>query len=140
MKIYQVNPNKHQDLADLMWLQLTCLPGDEPMNATNGYWWIARDVDKLTGFAGMIPSVRWIDTIYLCRAGVVPAYRGMGLQKKLIRARINKAKKLGYKWIVTDTTDNPASSNSLIAYGFKLFQPAKPWAFSNSLYFRLKIG
>lgn len=140
MHIYYANPNKHQDLADLMWLQLTCLPGDEPMDTTNGHWWIARNDEKLMGFAGMVPSVRWIDAMYLCRAGVVPACRGMGLQKKLIQVRIRKAKKLGYKWLITDTTDNPASSNSLIALGFRLFEPQKPWAFPNSLYFRLKIG
>jgi GNAT superfamily N-acetyltransferase len=140
MNIYQAKPSKHQDLVDLMWLQLTCLPHDEPMDANTGLWWIAKDGDKLAGFAGMIPSVRWMDTIYLCRAGVVPAFRGKGLQKRLIRARINKAKKLGYKWVITDTTDNPASSNSLIGHGFKLFEPTKPWSFSNSLYFRLKIG
>ena len=140
MNIYQAKPSKHQDLVDLMWLQLTCLPHDEPMDANAGLWWIAKDGDKLAGFAGMIPSVRWMDTIYLCRAGVVPAFRGKGLQKRLIRARIGKAKKLGYKWVITDTTDNPASSNSLIAYGFRLFEPTKPWGFPNSLYFRLKIG
>ncbi len=140
MKICQANPSKHQDLTDLLWLQLTCLPGDEPMDTQSGLWWIAKDFDKLAGFAGMIPSVRWADTIYLCRAGVVPAYRGKGLQKKLIRVRVNKAKRLGYKWVITDTTDNPASSNSLVGYGFRLFEPTRPWAFPNSLYFRLKIG
>jgi GNAT superfamily N-acetyltransferase len=138
MKIRQVIAN-NQAKADLIWLQMTCLPSDIPLDVSEGYWWIAKDGDKLAGFAGIIPSIRWLDTMYLCRAGVVSAYRGQGLQKKLIQVRVNKAKKLGYKWLITDTTDNPASSNSLISNGFKLFEPSKPWAFPNSLYFRLRL-
>jgi GNAT superfamily N-acetyltransferase len=83
--------------------------------------------------------VRWIDTGYLCRAGVLSGYRGHGIQKKLIRARIRQAKALGWNWLVTDTYLNPASSNSLIATGFKLFEPSKPWGATQTLYWRKKL-
>jgi hypothetical protein len=41
--------------------------------------------------------------------------------------------------LVTDTHDNPASANSLIARGFKLFDPTKPWGATGTLYWRLKL-
>ena len=50
-----------------------------------------------------------------------------------------KAKRLGMNWLITDTTDNPPSANSLIACGFKLFEPSKPWANKQSLYWRKRI-
>jgi GNAT superfamily N-acetyltransferase len=77
--------------------------------------------------------------MYLCRAGVLPAHRGQGLQKRLIRARIQVAKEKGMNWLVTDTNDNPASGNSLIACGFKLFEPTVPWAANGAIYWRMKL-
>ena len=66
-------------------------------------------------------------------------HQGNGLQKRLIRARVAKARALGYKWVVTDTYDNPASANSLIASNFKLFKPSDPWAGSGSLFWLRKL-
>jgi L-amino acid N-acyltransferase YncA len=70
---------------------------------------------------------------------VLPAHRGQGIQKRLIRVRLRQARALGWNWVVTDTHDNPASSNSLIARGFKLFDPSKPWGADKTLYWRLKL-
>ena len=109
------------------------------MPTQEGWWWIAYDGGNPVGFAVLCPSVRWCDCGYLSRAGVIPSARGKGLQKKLIRARMRKARSVGYRWLVSDTTDNPASSNSLIATGFKLFNPSQPWAYRRSLYWRLKL-
>ena len=74
--------------------------------------------------------------MYLCRAGVIPAARGHGLQKKMIRVRLQKAKKLGYKWAVTDTYENPPSANSLISAGFKMFTPSDAWAGEGAIHWR----
>jgi GNAT superfamily N-acetyltransferase len=120
-------------------LQKICLPHDQPIDTNFGSWWIASQDGSDIGFAGLVRSVSWIDCGYLCRAGVVPSHRGQGLQKKFIRVRIRQAKALGWKWLVSDTTENPASANSLISCGFKMFEPSKPWAFKNSLYWRKKL-
>jgi GNAT superfamily N-acetyltransferase len=120
-------------------LQKICLPYDQPIDTNFGSWWIASEGGRDIGFAGLVRSVSWTDCGYLCRAGVVPVARGQGLQKQFIRVRIRQAKALGWRWVVTDTTDNPASANSLIATGFKLFQPTKPWGFKNTLYWRRKL-
>jgi GNAT superfamily N-acetyltransferase len=91
------------------------------------------------GFAGLVQSASWGDCGYLCRAGVVSSARGLGIQNRLIAVRVRKAKQVGYNWLVSDTRDNPASSNSLINNGFKLFDPSNPWGYSDALYWRKKL-
>jgi predicted acetyltransferase len=120
-------------------LQKICLPYDKPYDTTAGYWWIAIKNGVDIGFAGLVYSSRWTDCCNLIRAGVVPDHRGQGLQKKFIRVRIRQAKALKMNWIVTSTYDNPASANSLIACGFKMFDPSVPWMTAHTSYWRLKL-
>jgi len=137
--IKRVDIRKESVQDKLSVLQNKCLPFDTPYDTNFGSWWIATENGVDIGFAGLVRTVSWADCGYLCRAGVVPSARGQGLQKQFIRVRIRQAKALGWRWVVTDTTDNPASANSLIATGFKLFQPTKPWGFKNTLYWRRKL-
>jgi GNAT superfamily N-acetyltransferase len=140
MKIKRVDIRCSAIQNNLAQLQQKCLPGDSPFDTTQGYWWLVYDALNFPcAFGGLVPSMRWLDTGYLCRAGVLSGYRGHGIQKKLIRARIRQAKALGWRWLVTDTYLNPASSNSLIATGFKLFEPSKPWGATQTLYWRKKL-
>lgn len=141
MRIKQVNAKTDQMRSLLLYLQKKCLPYDEPYDTDFGWWWIAYD-EKNTpiGFAGLVPSASWNDAGYLCRAGVVPSARGLGIQNRLIAVRIRKAKAMGYNWLVSDTRDNPASSNSLINQGFKLFDPTNPWGYSDALYWRKRLN
>lgn len=57
----------------------------------------------------------------------------------MILLREQYAKKLGYTWIVSDTTDNPPSANSLARKGYQMFEPTKPWGMETSLYWRKKL-
>lgn len=139
MKIRRVNIKDPQVLLQLHELQRYCLPYDKVYPVTDGYWWIAYEGDEPVGFGGVVQSVRWSDCGYLCRSGVVPYFRGRGIQKKLIKVRIAHAKAIGWNWLVTDTTDNPASANSLISCGFKVFEPSKKWAFKHSIYWKKRI-
>jgi GNAT superfamily N-acetyltransferase len=137
-KICQVDIRVANVRTVLLYLQSKCLPSDEPMDVNHGHWWIVyTEQDKPVGFAGLTRSSRWFNAGYMCRAGVLDTYQGNGLQKRLIQCRINKARALNWEWLLTDTTDNPASSNSLISRGFKLYEPTVPWGFKNSLYWRL---
>ena len=120
-------------------LQRKCLPFDKPHDTTSGYWWIAIKDGVDCGFAGLVYSSRWSDCGYLVRCGVVADYRGFGLQKKFIRVRIRQAKALGLNWLITSTYDNPASANSLISCGFKMFDPTNPWMTKHTSYWRLKL-
>lgn len=140
MKIKRVDIRCSKTQSKLSVLQKKCLPFDKPFDTNYGYWWTVTDaLDNHCAFAGLVSSVRWSDCGYLCRAGVLPSHRGHGLQKKLIRVRIRQAKALGWNWLITDTYENPASSNSLIACGFKLFEPSNPWGADKTLYWRLKL-
>lgn len=124
----------------LMFLQKQILPEDVPYKPDRGHWWVAYAEDgKPVGFAGLVRSTRWTDTGYLCRAGVLDKFTGHGLQRRLILARIRKAKELGWNWLITDTTDNPASSNSLINCGFKIYTPSSPWSFKHAIYWKYKV-
>jgi hypothetical protein len=125
----------------LLHLQRKILPADTPHAVDVGHWWIAYDeADKPVAFAGIVRSISWYDCGYLCRAGVMDGYTGHGLQHRLIKVRLAQAKKLNWVWAITDTTNNPASSNSLINAGFKLYKPTKPWAYRHSLYWRKRIN
>ncbi len=77
--------------------------------------------------------------MYLCRSGVVPEHRGKGLQKRLIRVRETYARNMAMNWVISDTTCNPPSANSLIACGFKLYEPAQPWGNRSTIYWRKRL-
>jgi len=139
-RVVPVDTRQPEVVQLLTLLQKACLPADKIYPITKGYWYVAYTQDgEAAGFAGIVPSARWSDTMYLCRAGVVLAHRGRGLQKKFIKARVRKAKALGMNWVISDTHQNPASANSLIATGFKMFDPSQPWGFKTALYWKYRI-
>jgi GNAT superfamily N-acetyltransferase len=139
MKIKQVDTSVVANVELLNTLQKECLPYDKTYDVSDGNWWVAHQDGKSIAFAGLVRSSRWGDTGYLCRSGVIPSARGRGVQKKLIRVRSLYAKKMGWAWLITDTYYNPASSNSLISCGFKLFDPSVPWGARGTLYWRKKL-
>ena len=139
MQIKLIDSSVQENLELLNKLQKECLPYDTLYNAKEGWWWVAYENDVPCGFAGLVCSSRWLDCGYLCRSGVIRTFRGRGLQKRLIRAREKMARRVGFNWLITDTTDNPPSSNSLIALQYRLFNPSSPWAGRHSLYWRKKL-
>ena len=139
-RIVPVDTRQPEVVQLLALLQKACLPHDKIYPIAQGYWYVAYTQNgEAAGFAGVVSSSRWSDTMYLCRAGVVRAHRGRGLQKRFIKARVRKAKTLGMNWVITDTNENPASANSLIAMGFKMFEPSKPWGLKTALYWKYRI-
>jgi GNAT superfamily N-acetyltransferase len=103
-----------------------------------GWWWLAFACDgarAVAGFCWLKPTEAAPTTIaYLARAGVLLPHRGQGLQRRMVRVREGLARRAGFRTVVTDTTDNPASSNSLIACGYRIYRPPEPWAFNHSIY------
>jgi GNAT superfamily N-acetyltransferase len=108
------------------------------INPEEGWWWIAFDVEEsrdIAGFLGMVPSYGSPKSIaYFQRVGVVDRHKGRGLQRRLMRAMEAKARRLGFKTIVTDTSDNPPSANNLIACGYLTYHPPEPWGFNHTIY------
>lgn len=126
--------------------QLRCLHdscfGDDAYvpDFSKGFWWVGLgSYGELAGFTGLVTSRRLIGWGYLIRTGVLPAFRGNGLHLRFIKVREKKARRLGWKGLVTDTTENHPSSNNLIAAGYKLYTPRTPWAFKNSLYWQKEL-
>ncbi len=102
----------------------------------NRDWWIMEIEGKIVAYCGCI----YTEGICIFnRAWVHPNYRGKGIQKRLIQARL-KAGKLNSHTVVTYVTmDNPASANSLIKKGFKIFIPSYQYAGSDKIYFRYEF-
>jgi len=106
--------------------------GDGPYHKPNTVWWILYDEKIPIGTAGLTIEN---NEGFLCRVAILPEYRGKGLQKKLIKTRVRKAKKLGLTRVFTYTfLNNPQSCNSLIKTGFKMYRPAYQWAGTDALY------
>lgn len=137
--IRRIDGLKDNHAALLHWLQLETLSGDTPITTNVGWWWILYQDDRPIGFCSLRNSAQWGDAVYLCRAGILPKYRGKGLQKRLIRVRERLAKRLKINWLISDTYNNPASANSLIACGFRMFTPSQPWGAEETCYWRKKL-
>jgi GNAT superfamily N-acetyltransferase len=124
--------------------EMSCFPADTPyVLKSNHAVWLAHAPpnslgDTLAGYAAMVehgPAAG-----FLARCGVLPAYRGQGLQRRLIRARVAHARRIGLKTVYTYTIiRNPASSNNLIKSGFALYRPEWRWAGVDCLYWRLDL-
>lgn len=100
------------------------------------FWWLAYQDKMPCGFAQVVPAASTPNTGYLKRSGVLPGHRGNRLQLRLIRAREALARKMGWVTLVTDTTDNPRSANTMIRAGYRLYTPENKWAYEHSLYWR----
>ncbi len=133
MKIREVGSVDREALLDQ--LDSKCFPGLEPYPKQGAYWWIAEDRLGVCAFAGL--KFCGHHTGFLCRVGVEKDYRGQGLHKKLIRVREAKARKLGWKWLITYCSYyNLKSANNLLACGYKLYSPQNPYGVTGALYFR----
>ena len=137
-RVREVDASDHEDT--LKRLHDATFENCEKPALPDNFWWLAWDAQKEpVAFASMRLSEVKANAGFLSRCGVLPEHRGHGLQRRLLRAREAKARRLGWKWIHTDTTENPATSNSLIRCGYTLFEPKYPWGFKNSLYWRKRL-
>lgn len=128
------------DAEDILRLHAETMGTDCPVpKLDDAFWWLAYFEDHPVAFAGIRSSYTWRGAGYLLRCGVLEPHRGQGLQKRLIRVRERKAVKFGWRYCITDTTENVPSANSLIACGYRLYLPSNPWHLDQTLYWRKKI-
>jgi GNAT superfamily N-acetyltransferase len=135
----KVDPSDPGSKELLIELQKNCLPHDALYSPDGGHWWIAYHRDTPVGFAALAPSLQTPNAVYLGRCGIVRAARGHNLQQRLIKVRLAWAKRQGYEWAVSDTTDNVPSANNLIACGFKTYEPAVRYSFARAVYWKRKL-
>lgn len=140
VRLLRVNAEDPAVWAMLVNLDSACfLQSAPPLTDNEGQWWVAKVGDDTAGYCAIRESASSKEGAYLSRCGVLPRFRGKGLQKKMLRIRIAHARRTGFKYIVTDTCDNPASGNSLIACGFRMITPSYKWSFDNACYWRKAI-
>lgn len=139
--IREVDGGDEDVIEDIKHMHSLTLPDDAVPDTSKGRWWIAYINKGLTAvaFAGLNASRSWVNTGYLCRSGVLPAFRGHGLQRRLILVREKAARLNGWPIMLADTRDNVPSANNLISCGYKLYRPTTPYGFEDTLYWRRRI-
>ena len=135
----QIDASEPENKQLLKVMQKACLPADSLYFPEDGVWWAAYHKNTAVGFSCLSPSQQMEDGIYLGRCGVVKAYRGRGIQRQMVRLRIQWARRHGYRWAVSDTTDNIPSANNLISCGFRLYTPKVLYSFARALYWRKRL-
>jgi GNAT superfamily N-acetyltransferase len=102
------------------------------------YWWLVTVGPAIIAFAGMVPFEPFPRCGYLKRAAVLPAYRGKGLQGRLMAARLTRAAEAtDWTHIVSEcAVTNVASANNFIRAGFRLVEPERVWDKENLVWSR----
>lgn len=137
VRILRYRPDTQAKANSILGLQVDILPNDVPIDPPDAEWWVAvsaEDETQCLGF-GAFKVCKGMPYGYLARSGVSPASRGHGIQRKLILAREQFARRIGMTHMVSDTARfNYASSNSLIRAGYKLYDPLHRWSFDDGNY------
>jgi len=123
-------------------LDEACFPADWRVRVDNCHWWLETENDIPVAYAALRPcqSENNQGIGFLSRVGVLRDWRGQGRQKRLIRRRVEYARRIGLEELVTYTVpENLASANSLISCGFRLYSPHHRWGSKNALYFRRRL-
>jgi GNAT superfamily N-acetyltransferase len=97
-------------------------------------WWLLWVDGDPAGFCGIRPTKTWPGSWYMPAAGLLPHARGRGLQRRMIRARVQYAKRHGGVDVVTYTLSNPPSVKNLVRCGFLPYVPSSHWAGSWAIY------
>lgn len=104
MKIETVRKT-YKNIKKIKSLDTICFPDIAPpkFGPKQTFCWLVDDVAYAIAY-----KVK--NFLFLSRAGVLPDHRGQGIQKKLIEARIKKAKELGLNGVCTYTSTNNIAS------------------------------
>ena len=115
------------DLQTVKALHMILFPNDE--FDLKGQLWLAHDeTGTPVGFCAA-RKLRGENGVFLNRAGVLPCANGQGLQKRMIRARIQWAKSIDADYAITYVLHhNHASIVNLLKAGFRFSEPAWKWA------------
>lgn len=134
--------NNEASVAVATGLNTLMFPGCAVPDFTEDYLWLVyTDAGEVAGFGSLRPLTGVnAGTAYLDRVGILRRFRGHKLQKRLIRARLSLARKLGIKTVITYTVaDNYPSINSLMHSGFSMYSPEHAWAGREMVYFRIDL-
>ena len=134
--MYAINEVSGPDNADLLRYLNDLVPTFPELTDDHlyeGFWWLIQS-DETVGFCGMVPFHPFDGVWYAKRCFLRPSHRGNGLQIRSLATRELKAREIGGKQIVSETT-NPRSAKNMIAAGFAEVIPEQKWGDHNSRYF-----
>lgn len=133
-----VSVRKTYDVGLVKLLQKEILPDDYFNHQEENQYWIAYYGEEVAGFCVAKNIKRGI--VFLSLSGVLPEFRGKGIQTRMIKVRLWWARKIKANYAITYTMkDNFASSNNLIKCDFALYDPEYAWVGREMLYWIKKI-
>jgi GNAT superfamily N-acetyltransferase len=109
-----------------------CFPGAEGEFQKNRDWWVCCIDGEIIAYCGCIYSY---DLCIFNRAWVHKSFRGRGLQRKMIKARLKAAIGRCNLAVTYTMSNNLVSANNLIKSKFLLYTPSWKWAGNDCLYF-----
>jgi GNAT superfamily N-acetyltransferase len=113
------------DIGLLARLDAELFPIDKPPVWEGAHWFVGYDDAEAVAFCGWKPVEHdGVAVGFHYRAGVLPSWRGRGLQCEMIQHRERRMLEAGLTAAVTYTdADNAASMCSLIAEGYRPYNP-----------------
>jgi ribosomal protein S18 acetylase RimI-like enzyme len=114
-----------EDQALIAEMDRVCFPIDTPAVFAGAEWLIGRDRDKPACYcAWKTVDHDGIPAGFHYRGGVLPDYRGRGLQRQMFQLREQAMRRQGLAKAVTYTdADGAASMRNLIAEGYRPYAP-----------------
>jgi GNAT superfamily N-acetyltransferase len=114
-----------QDHQRILRLDALCFPVDEPPAIAGAHWLIGWDGETEAAYcAWKTVNHDGVAVGFHYRVGVLPDYRGGGLQRQMLRLREAQMREQGLSAAVTYTdADGAASMRSLIAEGYRPYAP-----------------
>lgn len=113
---------------------LTFPEDSQPEWQGTGMCWITYDGSDPVAFIYAEPMPD--GSLYFSRVGVMPAARGKGLQRKLMRLMVKAARAGGHPVIVSTTYQNPPSANNFVREQWLTYLPVTPWGSPDTIYWR----
>jgi GNAT superfamily N-acetyltransferase len=133
MQTYSIK--RTHDIELIEKLNKLLFPLDELETEFCHFCWVLYYNGKPVGFATSCLRDNG-KRVFLSRAGVLPQHSGRGLQKRLIKARLAHAKKIGIKRCTTYVKmENIASQKNLLRCGFMPYWPRKKFICNTFVYF-----
>lgn len=123
-----------KELETLRAMHTLTFPGDsQPDYKPDGLAWIVYDAGDPVAFLYCEPIT---EAWYFSRVGVMPAARGKGLQRVLMRRMVKDLRDRGVSVIVSTTYQNPPSANNFVREQWMTYNPAVPWGSPDTIYWR----
>ncbi len=117
--------------ALIRYMDAECFPKDEPFEWKDAYFTIGEKYPSSEKYPACYCAWKPVEfkgstVAFLYRAGVMPEFRGQGLQQKMIAIRENQIHHhRDIDFIITCTAvDNMASISSMQKSGYKIYSPS----------------